>query len=351
MNALALSLLILTGLTPLCAMAWLTARGPAMAPGVRRIPARRRACLFGERVVVALLWLASLVSVLTTVGIVASIFFEAMRFLEQVGVVSFLTGTTWSPGGAFLESVGRAGDGASAASFGSVPVFAGTFVITAIAMAVAMPVGLMSAVYLSEYAPGDVRRWAKPMLEILAGIPTVVYGFFAALTVSPIVVALAQAFGLEASANNALAPGIVMGIMIIPLVSSLSDDVITAVPRSLRDGALALGTTHAETILHVVLPAAMPGIVSAFLLAVSRALGETMIVVMAAGMRANLTLNPLEDMTTVTVRIVAAMTGDKAFDSLETLSAFALGLVLFVVTLVLNVVATLVIRRFRRRYE
>ncbi|WP_458525075.1 phosphate ABC transporter permease subunit PstC [Onishia taeanensis] len=294
---------------------------------------------------------AALISVFTTFGILFSIITEAIRFFQMEGFWDFITGTTWNPGASFLAAAGRAEEGATAAEFGSVPLFAGTFMITLIAMLVAIPVGLMSAIYMSEYAPKQVRTIAKPVLEVLAGIPTVVYGFFAAITVAPIIVDVASVFGLDASFNNALAPGIVMGIMIIPFISSLSDDVINAVPDSMRQGSLALGMTRAETIKDVVVPAALPGIISASLLAMSRALGETMIVVMAAGMRPNLTANPLEDMTTVTVRIVAALTGDLEFASAETLSAFALGLVLFVVTLALNMVSVIMIRRFREKYR
>ncbi|EPC00483.1 phosphate ABC transporter permease [Litchfieldella anticariensis FP35 = DSM 16096] len=304
-----------------------------------------------ERVIRFILAGAALISIFTTFGILFSIISEAVRFFQMHSFWGFITGTTWNPGASFLEAAGRADDAASAAQFGSVPLFAGTFMITLIAMLVAIPVGLMSAIYMSEFAPAKVRTLAKPVLEVLAGIPTVVYGFFAAITVAPVIVTIAGALGLEASFNNALAPGIVMGIMIIPFISSLSDDVINAVPDSMRQGALALGMTRGETIKHVVVPAALPGIISASLLAVSRALGETMIVVMAAGMRPNLTANPLEDMTTVTVRIVAALTGDQEFESAETLSAFALGLVLFVVTLTLNLVSVIMIRRFREKYR
>jgi phosphate transport system permease protein len=296
------------------------------------------------------LLLAAMISILTTVGIIVSILFESVRFFRLVSFWEFVTGTEWAPGAAFLEAAGR-GDGESTASFGSLPLFAGTFMITIIAMLVALPVGLLAAIYMAEYASHRVRGIAKPVLEVLAGIPTVVYGFFAALTVAPFVVDVAAWFGLDASYNSALAAGLVMGVMIIPFISSLSDDVINSVPNAMREGSYALGATQSETIRQILLPAALPGIVSAFLLAVSRALGETMIVVMAAGMRPNMTLNPLEDMTTVTVRIVAALTGDTAFDSAETLSAFALGLVLFVVTLALNLVSTIMVRRFRQKYS
>jgi len=304
-----------------------------------------------DRLIRRLLLLAGLVSIFTTFGIVISILFESIRFFQLVSFWEFITGTQWSPGAAFLEGAGRGGAGESRAEFGAVPLFAGTFMITLIAMLVAMPIGLLSAIYMAEYASPRVRGAAKPMLEILVGIPTVVYGFFAAVTVAPFVVDAAAAVGVSAAYNSALAAGLVMGIMIIPFVSSLSDDVLNSVPHAMREGSYALGTTRSETIKQVVLPAALPGIVSAFLLAVSRALGETMIVVMAAGQRANLTWNPLEDMTTVTVRIVAALTGDTAFDSAETLSAFALGLTLFVITLGLNLVSTIMVRRFRQKYS
>ena len=304
-----------------------------------------------EGVVYATLLSASLVSILTTVGIVLTIVFEAMRFFNQVNLFTFLTGTTWAPDTAFLGGAGRGEEVVSEPKFGAVPLFAGTFMITLIAMSVAVPVGILSAVYLSEFASKPVRKIAKPMIEILAGIPTVVYGFFAAITVSPMVVTIAASLGLEADYTNALSPGLIMGIMIIPFMSSLSDDVISAVPQEIRRAAFAVGATRAEVIKGIVLPAALPGIVSAFLLAVSRAIGETMIVVMAAGLQPNVTGNPLEGMTTITVRIVDALVGDQEFDSLETLSAFGLGLALLVFTLVLNIVSAVAIRRFRLRYE
>ena len=341
--------------------------------GLSRISAEFRARIAFECIVRWVLFCAAFISIATTFGIVASILFEAIAFFRGgenrpgVSLWEFFTGTTWAPEGAFLQAQGDAREGESFAEpqFGSVPIFAGTFMITFIAMAVAVPVGVFAAIFMSEYASKRFREVIKPLLEILAGIPTVVYGFFAAITVAPMVVKffewigdrLQSVFGEESFAfletvsyQNALTCGLVMGIMIIPLVSSLSDDVIRAVPNSLREGSLALGTTRAETIRKVILPAALPGIISSILLALSSALGETMIVVMAASARANLTINPLEDMTTVTVRIVNSLVGDKSFDSAETLSAFALGLVLFVLTLVLNVVATIIIRRFRRKY-
>jgi phosphate transport system permease protein len=240
--------------------------------------------------------------------------------------------------------------GASGA-FGAVPVFMGTLLISAIAMAVATPIGLMSAIYMSEYANKTFRAVAKPLMEILAGIPTVVYGFFAALVVAPVIRDTGQWIGLDVSSESALAAGLVMGIMIIPFVSSLSDDMINAVPQELRDGAYALGATKSETIKQVVLPAALPGIVGSILLAISRAIGETMIVVMAAGLTANLTLNPLKTVTTVTVQIVTLLVGDQEFDSPKTLAAFALGLLLFLVTLCLNIIALIVVRKYREQYE
>lgn len=291
-----------------------------------------------EKIVKWFLLLATTVSILTTFAILFSIVFEAIEFFKLQSFWYFITGTQWSPG-------------VEGAKFGAVGIFAGTFMITFIAMAVALPIGVLSAVYLSEYAGYGVRNIFKPMLEVLAGIPTVVYGFFAALTVAPLIVNIAGVFGMDAAFNSALASGIVMGIMIIPIISSLSDDVIKSVPDSMRNGSLALGMTKTETIIHIVLPAASPGIISAGLLGISRALGETMIVVMAAGLRPNLTWNPLEDMTTVTVSIVNALTGDFAFGTAETLSAFALGLVLFVVTLVLNLISVFMIKKFKEKYK
>lgn len=318
---------------------------------LRTIHPTLRARNIVEQVIQWLLIGASVLSILATIGIVISILFEALHFFHLVGFWNFITGTEWEPDTAFLAGAGRAAEGVAEAKFGSVPIFAGTFMITAIAMLVAVPIGLFSAIYMSEYASHNLRHWLKPALEILAGIPTVVYGFFAAITISPLIVNLAESLGLHADATNALAPGLIMGVMIIPFISSLSDDVLNAVPQAMRDGSLALGTTKAETIRQIVLPAALPGIVSASLLGISRAIGETMIVVMAAGLRPNLTWNPLEGMTTVTVRIVDALTGDQAFDSQLTLSAFGLGLMLLIVTLILNVISISAIRRFRLKYE
>jgi phosphate transport system permease protein len=299
-----------------------------------------------ERAIEVLLIAASCVAILTTIGIFLSVFLEALRFFQQVSLLDFLFGVSWSP-----QTAIRADQVGSVGAFGAVPLFAGTLLISGLAMLVAVPVGLMSAIYLSEYASRRFRAYAKPLLEILAGIPTVVYGYFAALTVAPMLRGLGESIGLDVASESALGAGLVMGIMIIPFVSSLSDDVITAVPQALRDGSYGLGATRSETIRNVVFPAALPGIVGAVLLAVSRAIGETMIVVMAAGLAARLTMNPLEAVTTVTVQIVMLLTGDQEFDSPKTLAAFALGLVLFLVTLALNVVALRVVRRYREQYE
>ncbi|MDX1500062.1 MAG: phosphate ABC transporter permease subunit PstC, partial [Woeseiaceae bacterium] len=299
----------------------------------RRIRPDLRARNRVESMVLVALIAASSLAIFTTVGIVLSVLFEALRFFREVPVTEFLFGTNWSP-----QTAIRADQVGSSGSFGAVPLFTGTLLITAIAMFVSVPVGLMTAVYLAEYSSRRVRSIAKPLLEILAGIPTVVYGFFAALTVAPWVRRVGESIGLDVASESALAAGLVMGIMIIPLVSSLSDDAINAVPSAMRDGALGLGSTRSETMLRVILPAALPGIVGGVLLAVSRAIGETMIVVMAAGLAANLTANPFEAVTTVTVQIVTLLVGDQEFDSAKTLAAFALGLMLFIVTLGLNVI-------------
>jgi phosphate transport system permease protein len=287
---------------------------------------------------------------LTTIGIVLSLIFESLLFFSEVPIFRFLFGLHWSPQSAFTGAGTEAGE-VNTEIFGAIPLFVGTLLITFIAMIVAAPVGLMSAIYLSDYASKSVRAVAKPVLEILAGIPTVVYGFFAALTVAPFFRDIGQAMGLSVASESALAAGVVMGIMIIPFVSSLSDDVINAVPQSLRDGSAGLGATKSETIRKVVLPAALPGIVSAMLLAISRAIGETMIVVMAAGLAANLTVNPLEAVTTITVQIATLLVGDQEFDSAKTRAAFALGLVLFCATLALNIVALRVVQKYREQYD
>ena len=299
-----------------------------------------------ETLIKVILVLSSTVAVLTTIGIVASLIFESLRFFAAVPVTDFLFGLEWSPQTAIREDqVGASG------GFGAVPLFAGTLLISAIAMVFAVPVGLYSAIYLAEYASPGMRAWVKPTLEILAGIPTVVYGFFAALVVAPWLRGAGENAGFEVSSESALAAGLVMGIMIIPLISSLAEDVISAVPMSLREGALGLGATRSETIRQVILPSALPGIMGGILLAASRAIGETMIVVMAAGLSANLTANPFQAVTTVTVQIVTLLTGDQEFDSPKTLAAFALGLVLFVVTLLLNVVALKFVKKYREQYE
>ena len=311
-----------------------------------RITQEMRARNSVEKIVGFFLFLSSLLAILTTVGIVFSLIFESLRFFAEVNIFDFLFGLSWSPQTAIrADQVGASG------AFGAVPLIMGTVLITIIAMFVAAPIGLMAAIYMAEYADKRFRSVAKPMLEVLAGIPTVVYGFFAALTVAPFFRNAGESIGLSVSSESALAAGVVMGIMIIPFVSSLSDDVINAVPQSLRDGSFGLGATKSETIKSVVIPAALPGIVGALLLAVSRAIGETMIVVMAAGLAANLTINPLEAVTTVTVQIVTLLVGDQEFDSAKTLSAFALGLMLFTVTLALNVVALAVVRKYREKYD
>lgn len=312
----------------------------------RRVQPQLRARSEVEGIVRKLLFASSGIAVLTTLGILASVLFEAWMFFGKVSVFEFLFGTSWSP-----QIALRADQSGSSGSFGAVPLFAGTLLISAIAMFIAVPIGLMSAIYLSEYASPRVRSYAKPALEILAGIPTVVYGFFAALTVAPVIRSIGASWGLEVSSESALAAGLVMGVMIIPFVSSLSDDVINAVPQSLRDGSYGLGATRSETVRQVVIPAALPGIVGAVMLAVSRAIGETMIVAMAAGLAANLTLNPLDSVTTVTVQIVTLLVGDQEFDSPKTLAAFALGLVLFLVTLVLNYVALKIVQKYREQYD
>ena len=299
-----------------------------------------------ERFLMVVLVICSAVAILTTLGIVLSLLFESLRFFARISPVDFLFGIHWSP-----QTALRADQVAAEGAFGAIPLFAGTMLISLVAMLVAVPIGLLSAVYMTQYASNRVRQIAKPILEILAGVPTVVYGFFAALQVAPFVRDLGASIGLDVASESALAAGLVMGIMIIPFMSSLSDDAITAVPQAMRDGSFGLGATKSETITQVLIPAALPGIVGAFLLSVSRAIGETMIVVMAAGLAANLTANPLEAVTTVTAQIVALLTGDQEFDRAKTLSAFALGLVLFSVTLVLNVIALRVVRKYRETYE
>lgn len=330
--------------------------------GWLRISPRLRARQQVERVLRVLFLLSATLAILTTVGIVLSVLFESLRFFQVVPPVDFLFGLQWSP-----QTALRADQVASQGAFGAVPLFLGTLLISAIALLVAVPIGLMSAIYLAEYAPSRLRAFAKPALEVLAGVPTVVYGFFAALTVAPLirqggdrlVAWLNQTFGdylaeplsLDIASESALAAGLVMGVMIIPFISSLADDVITAVPQAMRDASLGLGATRSETIKKVVFPAALPGVMGGVLLAASRAIGETMIVVMAAGLAANLTANPLDAVTTVTVQIVSLLTGDQAFDSAKTLAAFALGLMLFMTTLVLNMVALHIVKKYREEYD
>mgnify|MGYP000393561852 CR=1 FL=1 len=311
-----------------------------------RISAELRARNKVEWLLEGFLFACSTIAVLTTVGIVLSVVFESLRFFSIVPWHQFLFGLEWSP-----QMAIRADQIGSSGAFGAVPLFAGTLLISAIALMVSVPLGLFSAIYLAEYADSRVRKVVKPLLEVLAGVPTVVYGFFAVITVGPALREWGAALGLSVAGESALAAGLVMGIMIIPFVSSLADDMITAVPQSLRDGAYALGATKSETVKQVVLRAALPGIVGGVLLAASRAIGETMIVVMAAGLAANLTINPFEAVTTVTVQIVTLLVGDQEFDSPKTLAAFALGMMLFIVTLILNVIALYVVRKYREQYE
>jgi len=307
-----------------------------------------------EIILKILLFTSSLVAILTTLGIITSLLFESLKFFSTINIFDFLFGTSWSPQRAFVRD-------ASAITpeellelqdaFGSVPLFAGTGFIALIAMCVAVPIGLFSGIYLAEYASSKVRKYSKPVIEILAGIPTVVYGFFAALTVGPFFRTLGESLGLTVSSESALAAGLIMGIMIIPYISSLSDDVINSVPQSLREGSYAIGATKSETIKKVVVPAALPGIIGSILLAVSRAIGETMIVVMAAGLAANLTINPLDSTTTITTQIVMILVGDQEFDSPKTQAAFALGLTLFIATLFLNYIALRVVKKYREKYD
>ncbi len=314
--------------------------------GKGKVSADFRARNIVENLVKAVMIIAASLAILTTFGIVLSLIFETIKFFGAYSPIDFLFGTQWSPQVAIrADQVGQSG------AFGAVPLFLGTFMIMLIAMLVAVPIGLGSAIYLSEYATTKARAIVKPALELLAGIPTVVYGFFALLTVAPLVRDLGTKLGLETSSQSALAAGVVMGIMIIPFISSLSDDVINAVPQNLRDGSYAMGATKSETVSRVVLPAALPGIIGSILLAVSRALGETMIVAMAAGQNANLSVNPLDIMTTVTVQIVMLLTGDQEYDSPKTHVAFALGFVLFIITLILNIIALRVVQKYREKYD
>jgi len=309
----------------------------------KRISQQFRARNEVEKTINVVLILCSGVAILTTVGIVMSMFSEAMHFFQFVSPIDFFFGTEWNPG--FSTS------GNAEGSYGLLPLLWGTLMVSGIALLVAVPLGLMIAIYLAEYASPRFRSWAKPTIEVLAGIPTIVYGVFAMMVIGPIFKSIGDSIGVEVNATSALTAGFAMGIMIIPFVSSLSDDIITQVPRALRDGSLGLGATKSETIRQVVLPAALPGITGAFLLAVSRAVGETMIVVLAAGNSPLLHINPLEAVSTVTVTIVKQLTGDTDFASPQALVAFALGLTLFTITLCLNIVALYIVRKYREQYE
>ena len=307
-----------------------------------------------EIILKGLLFVSSLIAILTTLGIIFSLLFESIKFFSVINIFDYLFGTNWSPQRAFVRdasSITVAEYEELKDAFGFIPLIAGTSFIALIAMFVAVPIGLFSGIYMAEYASTKIRRISKPIIEILAGIPTVVYGFFAALTVGPFFRQFGESLGLTVSSESALAAGLIMGIMIIPYISSLSDDVINSVPQSLRDGSYAVGATKSETIKQVVIPAALPGIIGSVLLAVSRAIGETMIVVMAAGLAANLTINPLESTTTITTQIVMILVGDQEFDSPKTQSAFALGLTLFVATLILNYVAQRAVKKYREKYD
>jgi phosphate transport system permease protein len=334
-----LSRKLITGLALLCALA-------GFAWGFARIEPRFRARNVVEGVLRGWLLSASTIAVLTTVGIVMSVLFESIHFFKLVPIQDFLLGTVWDPR---FTSAGRTGGGDG--QFGLLPLLWGTLFISLVALAVAVPVGLFAAIYMAEYAAPRVRAVVKPLLEVLAGIPTIVYGFFALITFGPFLRDVGEQVGIAISATSVATAGIVMGIMIIPFVSSLSDDIISAIPQSLREGSYGLGATRSETIKLVILPAALPGIVGAILLAASRAIGETMIVVLAAGIAANLTINPLEPVTTITVKIVSQLTGDLEFNSPQTLVAFALGLTLFLITLALNVYALYLVRKYREQYE
>lgn len=331
--------MMLVAIVAICSLALLMFAKQRVSPSFR---ARQSV----EHIVSGLMIFCSIVAIFTTVGIVASLAFETYKFLQMVPLTEFLFGLNWEP-----QIPIREDQVAATGAFGWVPVIVGTLVITAVALLLAIPIGLFSAIYLNEFAPSIVRSIAKPILEVLAGVPTVVYGFFAILVVAPAIRNLGASLGIGVSPNTALAAGSVMGIMLVPFISSFADDALSAVPRSLRDGALALGATRAETVLNILFPAAIPGIVGGVLLAVSRAIGETMIVVMAAGLIANLTANPLESVTTVTVQIVTLLIGDTSFDNPKTLAAFALGMMLFIVTLIINVFALRFVRKYREAYD
>ena len=305
-----------------------------------------------EKIIINIIRLSSIIAILITFGIFFSLIFEAIKFFQFVNFMDFFFNTSWNPNRAWVISSAETVDKEVLKdAFGWIPLLTGTLLVGSVAMFVALPLGLASAIYLAEYASPKVRDIAKPIIEILAGIPTVVYGFFAALTLAPMLKQFGDSVGINISAESALAAGLAMGVMIIPFVSSLSDDVIRSVPNPLREGSYALGATKSETIKKVILPAALPGVMGSFLLAISRAIGETMIVVMAASLRANLTFNPLEPATTITTQIVTALIGDVEFTNPKTLVAFALGLTLFVMTLILNVIAVVIVRKYREKYE
>ena len=320
----------------------------------KKVKSNNRARDDVELILKGLLFVSSLVAILTTIGIIVSLLFESIKFFSTINLFDFIFGTSWSPQRAFVRDASTITPEEYLElkdAFGSVPLFAGTAFIALIAMCVAVPIGLFSGIYLAEYASTKVRKYSKPIIEILAGIPTVVYGFFAALTVGPFFRTVGESLGLTVSSESALAAGLILGGMIIPYISSLSDDVINSVPQSLRDGSYAVGATKSETIKKVIIPAALPGIIGSILLAVSRAIGETMIVVMAAGLAANLTINPLESTTTITTQIVMILVGDQEFDSPKTQAAFALGLTLFIATLFLNYIALRVVKKYREKYD
>ena len=320
----------------------------------KKVKSNNRARDDVELILKGLLFVSSLVAILTTIGIIVSLLFESIKFFSTINLFDFIFGTSWSPQRAFVRDASTITPEEYLElkdAFGSVPLFAGTAFIALIAMCVAVPIGLFSGIYLAEYASTKARKYSKPIIEILAGIPTVVYGFFAALTVGPFFRTVGESLGLTVSSESALAAGLIMGVMIIPYISSLSDDVINSVPQSLRDGSYAVGATKSETIKKVIIPAALPGIIGSILLAVSRAIGETMIVVMAAGLAANLTINPLESTTTITTQIVMILVGDQEFDSPKTQAAFALGLTLFIATLILNYIALRVVKKYREKYD
>ncbi len=313
---------------------------------LRKVTVAFRARQGAERLIHRVMVFCSVVAILTTVGIVAALLFETIKFFNKVPITEFLFGLNWEP-----QIPIREGQVAATGAFGWIPVLIGTLVVTVVALLVAVPTGLFAAVYLNEFAPRRLRAVAKPVLEILAGVPTVVYGFFAILVIAPALRSFGASIGLDVAPNSALAAGAVMGVMLIPFITSFADDAISAVPSSLRDGALALGSTRSEAMMQVQFPAAIPGIVGGVLLAVSRAIGETMIVVMAAGLIARMTLNPLDSVTTVTVQIVTLLIGDTAFDNPKTLAAFALGMMLFLVTLMINICAIRIVHKYREAYD